>query len=114
MPRKKKVDNSLIVEKFEAPVEPVAAAMAFVHERMRLKMTVDQAVDVLAAYQQPPHGIVRLDSQNGSGACLACGEATNAPERCLCWECHGKLNKAVYEGLKFALQNGESEFEINL
>ena len=114
MPRRKKVDESLIVEKFDAPQEEAAKVFASPKEKVYIKMTVEQAIDVLAAYQQPPHGIVRLDVKNGSGTCLACGEKTNAPERCLCWECHGKFNKAVYEGLKFSIQNGASEFEIEI
>lgn len=112
MTRKKKVDESLVVEKFDAPTEQMIETLSTNQEGTRLRMTVEQAVDVLAAYQQPPHGIVRLESQNGVGTCLACGEKTNAQERCLCWDCHGKMNKAVYEGLKFAIQNGDTEFEI--
>lgn len=110
--RRKPVDNSIIVEKMEVKEEIQVVKEPGTEKEVEI--TVKQAVDMLAGYQQSPHTIVKLDTQNGVGECLICGEKTNAVERCICWKCHGKYMKGIYQGLAASLINPEDKIKIKV
>lgn len=110
--RRKPVDNSIIVEKMEVKEEIKVIKEPEIEKEVEI--TVKQVVDMLAGYQQSPHTIVKLDTQNGVGKCVICGEKTNAKERCICWKCHGKYAKEIYQGLADSLINPEDKIKIKI
>lgn len=111
--RRKPVDNSLIVEKMEAPKETPTIEIEPKADR-EVTISVQQAVDMLAGYQQTPHTVIKLDTKNGVGKCVICGEPTNAKERSVCWSCHGKYIKEIYYQLSKALEAKEDSFNLKV
>lgn len=107
-------DTHITVEKMEAA--PKAHTLETkvpmpIIGRNKIRITVLEAVDMLAGYQMSDRAFI--DFKEESGKCLFCGKKTNSPTRNICNDCDKKYNKAVYEGLVKALADGEDSFTIN-
>lgn len=104
-------DESLVVEKREAPIKEEVFSMTD-EVNKTITLSVRDALDILAGYEMDTHPVIKVSPSNDTGTCLMCGKGTNAPERKLCWECHGKYVKDVYKNAVDALESGNQFFQI--
>lgn len=98
MARQKPIyDKSISVEKFDVP-----QSVGFAEEVVLKKEVVLSArdvIDMLAGYQIESNSIIKTSPENNVTPCLLCGEMTNAPERKICFKCHKKYMKNIYNQL---------------
>lgn len=96
MARQKPIyDKSISVEKFDAPKPVMHSARS--QEEREVVLSARNIVDMLAGYQIEVSSIVKTSPENNTGTCLICGTGTNAPERKICFNCHKKHMKDIYE-----------------
>lgn len=88
---------------FEGDVESIAPVK-------RLKLTIREGIDMLAAYQISDRAFIKFE--NESGECLFCGKKTNSPTRIICNDCDIKHIEKVYNGLKRAVAHGDDTFTV--
>lgn len=102
---KKYSSGSLVVEKMESEEKILTNDTA----SKSVVLDVEQAMDMLAGYQMSEHAVV--DFKEDSGVCLLCGKSTNSAARCICYDCHGKHMKPIYEKAKESIRTGKKTFE---
>lgn len=110
-----KADPYITVEKNETPKAktmeakvPMAAVSAVGDRKIRL--TIQEGIDMLAGYQIPDRAFIKFEEQ--SGECVFCGKKTNSPTRIICNDCDKKYIKQVYEALSKAVADGKESFTI--
>lgn len=95
MARQKPIyDKSISVEKFDVP-ESVGFSEEVRMEKQVVLSTRD-IIDMLAGYQIESNSIIKTSPENNTGTCMICGAGTNAPERKICFNCHKKYMKDIY------------------
>lgn len=97
--------GSLVVEKMELGEQ--VSVKESVNKTVMLNLS--QVMDMLAGYQMSEHAVV--DFKEDSGMCLLCGKSTNSKARCICYDCHGKHMKGIYDKASETLEAGKSSFE---
>lgn len=76
----------------------------------KIRLTVQEGIDILAAYQISDRAFVEFAPE--SGKCLFCGKKTNSPTRIVCNDCDKKYVKRIYERLSKAVAEGDDSFVI--
>lgn len=105
----KKIDRSIIVEKFDVPKEIKNTEPKM--ENKSVNISVSDVVDMLAGYQIAIQPVVKTSPENNTGKCMICGKGTNAPERKICWECHKVHMKNIYQQCVQTMKDGKTQFE---
>ena len=80
-----------------------------IKKEQNIKLSVNEVIDMLGGYQMSDHSIIV--TKENSGKCLLCGKITNAEMRKICYDCHKKHIKPIYEQMKTAISNGKYEIE---
>lgn len=95
MAKKKPIyDKSISVEKFEVPNS--AGFLEEVVTEKEVVLSTRDIIDMLAGYQIESNSVIKTSPENNTGNCLLCGAGTNAPERKICFDCHKKYMKDIY------------------
>lgn len=73
-----------------------------------ISINVEDVLKMLAGYQISPHNIANLKEK--SGKCIICGFDTNSEMRNICFDCHGKHIKNIYDLAIKALEENKDSF----
>lgn len=74
------------------------------------KISVEDAIDTMAAYLLPKFKVEK-DSSN-PGTCVFCGKETAYQMRHLCVDCMGSVSNDLYRRIKSAIAAGETEINL--
>lgn len=109
MQNKKKIyDNDSIVLEVSESVKVEETPTETVSEDKAVTMTTEQAFDALAGYSLPRLEMV----EHGVGECIICGQETNSPMRCVCFECMKEHGLSIYRKAKEASKKAKKTFTI--
>lgn len=73
-----------------------------------ISINVEDVLKMLAGYQISPHNIASLKEM--SGKCIICGSNTNSEMRNICFDCHGKHIKNIYDLAIKAIKENKDSF----
>lgn len=74
----------------------------------KLEISVKDAFKMLAGYQISSHNIAPLREKTGK--CIICGKDTNSEMRNICFDCHDKHIKNIYDNAMKSLEEKKESF----